>query len=201
MSNPTSPAPGWYPDPANSVHHRWWDGLQWTHHTQLVAPRLEAAEHPAQSQTECEFSGWWRRCAAVLIDGLIVGVFARALLGLLDPQRIQNFGQAGLFSGPALMYDAIVAAAWVLFCLRWLTRRGDRNGQTLGKQLMHIKVVRVDGAPVDPKTVLMGEFLFRQLLYLTVVYAFVDYLWPLGDRENCALHDRGAATRVVKVPR
>lgn len=28
----TSPLQGWYADPAGIFTHRWWDGLQWTHH-------------------------------------------------------------------------------------------------------------------------------------------------------------------------
>lgn len=28
-----TPPPGWYPDPGNPAGHRWWDGAQWTQHT------------------------------------------------------------------------------------------------------------------------------------------------------------------------
>lgn len=32
------PAAGWYMDPSSSHHLRWWDGYQWTEHTQPAAP-------------------------------------------------------------------------------------------------------------------------------------------------------------------
>ncbi len=43
----TSPAPGWYPDPANSGRLRWWDGQQWTDHmapNQTVPPAMSMDE-------------------------------------------------------------------------------------------------------------------------------------------------------------
>ncbi|MCX2715961.1 DUF2510 domain-containing protein [Mycolicibacterium sp. J2] len=30
---PGAPLPGWYPDPAQRFHYRWWDGQRWTHTT------------------------------------------------------------------------------------------------------------------------------------------------------------------------
>ena len=33
MTEPTSPAEGWYPDPAGGGGLRWWTGVTWTHQT------------------------------------------------------------------------------------------------------------------------------------------------------------------------
>ncbi|MFK0005090.1 DUF6804 family protein [Paenarthrobacter sp. NPDC090522] len=33
----TTPAAGWYMDPNNPTHQRWWDGRTWTRHTQVKA--------------------------------------------------------------------------------------------------------------------------------------------------------------------
>jgi hypothetical protein len=30
IPTPSTPAPGWYPDPAKQATYRWWDGSQWT---------------------------------------------------------------------------------------------------------------------------------------------------------------------------
>lgn len=37
----TSPAPGWYPDPAHSGSMRWWDGQQWTDHMAPGQPGIQ----------------------------------------------------------------------------------------------------------------------------------------------------------------
>jgi hypothetical protein len=50
-STPQSIPPGWYPDHANPAMQRWWDGTQWTEHTQqayvaggVAAEQLKAPE-------------------------------------------------------------------------------------------------------------------------------------------------------------
>ena len=35
---PAQPAPGWFPDPQLPGVARWWDGTQWTAHTQPLGP-------------------------------------------------------------------------------------------------------------------------------------------------------------------
>lgn len=48
-------AAGWYTDPQNSTAVRWWDGAQWTEHTQPSQPAAEPevqAVQAAVQQTE-----------------------------------------------------------------------------------------------------------------------------------------------------
>lgn len=42
----SSPQPGWYPDPSGSANLRWWDGAQWTEHTNQDAPAPAATPGP-----------------------------------------------------------------------------------------------------------------------------------------------------------
>ncbi len=41
------PPAGWYPDPYGAPHERWWDGQQWTEHTNVPEPQPSAEQPPA----------------------------------------------------------------------------------------------------------------------------------------------------------
>jgi uncharacterized RDD family membrane protein YckC len=118
-----------------------------------------------------ELSGWWLRVAASIIDGLFV-VFT-LLIGFFV-----NFFLMG--------------------------REGERNGQTLGKQLCNIRVIKEDGTPVTAGFAVLRDFVIEGLLFGTVggfffgIPTLVNYLWPLWDEKNQALHDKMASSYVVK---
>ncbi len=107
--------------------------------------------------------------------------------------------------------------AWVIAAL-WLFRKG----QTPGKRLMGIRVVRRNGDPVGWWRMFAREVLIKWFLIgigflaMAVDYFFlyslftltsfslaiaVDYLWPLWDRRRQALHDKVMGTAVVRARR
>jgi uncharacterized RDD family membrane protein YckC len=87
------------------------------------------------------------------------------------------------------------------------------NGQTLGKMAARIRVVRTDGQAMTLRRAMWREAIVKIGLFdaiglvpvvggaSTLVAGAVDSLWPLWDRENRALHDMLAGTRVYVVPR
>jgi len=80
-----------------------------------------------------------------------------------------------------------------------LARRGEHNGQTIGKQALGIRVIRDDGEPLIFATALVREILGRQLpaALTSGLYLLIDYMWPLRDPSNQALHDKIGRTFVV----
>lgn len=151
--------------------------------------------------TTAPLSGWWRRAAALLLDGVVL------TLVLLAATFAFGFwaGLLGLdvgFDSDAFTIGYLLASL-VLNCLYapiLMTRRGAENGQTLGKQALGIRVVRVDGAPVTFATGVRRTVLGQQLPSLVTlsVYSLFDFLWPLADKRNRALHDKIAKTLVVQ---
>jgi uncharacterized RDD family membrane protein YckC len=139
---------------------------------------------------------WWPRVGATLLDSLIV--WALWVVAI-----IASFIVAAPFGGDSdvgtpvwLLLWAVLSIAYV--CLT-MARRGPNNGQTLGKQAAGVKVVRDDGRPVDLKTAFGRDILVKSIGG-TITFGvgwIVDSLWPLGDRENRALHDLTAKTHVV----
>jgi len=91
-------------------------------------------------------------------------------------------------------------AAGLVYAPLLMVRRGERNGQTLGKQAMGIRVVRPHYEPVTLGNALLREVIGRQLLIVITVYVYAlfDYLWPIWDRQSQALHDKVATTWVVR---
>jgi hypothetical protein len=47
----TSPPAGWYPDPSGAPGTRWWDGLNWSEHTQRSSEPVPVATAPVQPPT------------------------------------------------------------------------------------------------------------------------------------------------------
>jgi uncharacterized RDD family membrane protein YckC len=89
---------------------------------------------------------------------------------------------------------------WGLF----MRRKGEKNGQSLGKQIFGIRVVREDGKEVGfwwagLRQVIVISLLFMNvLLFITVLIApILNFLWPLWDQKRQALHDKIVKSRVV----
>jgi uncharacterized RDD family membrane protein YckC len=76
-----------------------------------------------------------------------------------------------------------------------------RNGQTIGKKLLGIKVVRVDESPVSLSRVFLLRYVFNTFLTLIPVagplYSLVDSLMIFSESRR-TVHDRIADTIVIK---
>ena len=74
------------------------------------------------------------------------------------------------------------------------------RGQTLGKRWMRVRVVKLDGAPVDfVSGVVMREWIVGALgfvPYLGALLSLVDDIMIFGEERRC-LHDLIAGTKVI----
>jgi uncharacterized RDD family membrane protein YckC len=150
-------------------------------------------------------SGWWRRAGAFLLDGVIVGAGAILLLiAITAPFSIgffagDDFGIVSLVVG--LIFAAICVSIIALLYAPLLMAR--TNGKTLGRMVCGIRVVRADTQPITFGFAMLREVAVKGLLFgiagaITGGLAqLVDYLWPLWDEENRALHDFIVNTRTI----
>lgn len=175
------------------------------------------ARPPAAASPSYALSGWWARVGAVLLDDLVLIVPLVVLIVALHQYHVTHYitiygtigTTASVTNGGG--FDGLL---WLLYAVALLARAGVRNGQTLGKQATHIRVARNDGKPVDLSTVIIREGIgkavipgvffiaipgLRVLGAIIGLYALVDYLWPLWERENRALHDLFAGTHVIRL--
>ena len=154
-----------------------------------------AAAQPAETISAERLSDWWPRAAALVLDGVVVAALTLGVTVLV----IGLIGRSDDHVARIVTY-AIGIPLGIAYAPLLMIRRGERNGQTLGKQAMGIRVVRESGTPVTLGNAALREVIGRQLLIAITfyLYAVPDYLWPLRDRRNQCLHDKIASTLVVR---
>jgi uncharacterized RDD family membrane protein YckC len=98
-----------------------------------------------------------------------------------------------------------MGAVLLLYAPVLMMRRGAHNGQTLGKQMIGITVVRDTGEPMNFAWSALREVVVKGLAVgiastiIPFVPWFLDNFWPLWDDQNRALHDMAVQTHVVRV--
>lgn len=155
------------------------------------------------------FAGWWSRVGAALVDLVVIGVpavlVASAIFGGVGAAFTADdgFGVFALILG-VVVYICLLFAAAILYAPLLMRRAGERNGQTWGKQLLGIRVVRTNGVPMDFTWSAVREALVKGLglgfasTIVPLLPYLLDALWPLWDEEHRAVHDMVVGTRVVE---
>jgi uncharacterized RDD family membrane protein YckC len=141
-------------------------------------------------------AGFGERTAAAFVDlGISIGVFG---LSIWIATILFAIGGTGpVVAGVLLILVGIAAALLQTSVL--MARDGERNGQSIGKQALDVRVVTNEGGPVGLGTCLVREVAVKEFGTVITVGLFlpVDYLWPLFDDEDRAIHDIVAETRLV----
>lgn len=86
-----------------------------------------------------------------------------------------------------------ILAIFVFYTLRLLATKG----QTWGRRIAGVKVVRADTGAVPGWGRAFGRVLFAQ--FISGQCCYLGYLWMLWDKDKRTWHDMVAGTRVVKV--
>ena len=155
------------------------------------------------------YAGWWSRVGAALFDLLVISVPAVVLAIVLFGGATAAFsadddaGVVTLIVG-LIAYLGLLLAALIFYAPLLMRREGAGNGQTWGKQLVGIRVVRTDGTPMDFTHSAIREALVKGLglgvasSMIPFIPYLLDALWPLWDDEHRAIHDMVVGTRVVE---
>jgi uncharacterized RDD family membrane protein YckC len=146
-------------------------------------------------------ASWGSRVAATLLDWVIL-VIPVALLIVLVVVVALSSDVGGILTG--ILSGVAYLLVVLLYAPLLMARGGARNGQTFGKQLIGIRVVRDSGQPVDVGFGFVREFVVKGVLFgfiggfFASIPTLVDYLWPLWDDQNRCLHDMVVSTHVVR---
>ena len=115
---------------------------------------------------------FWPRLGALLIDIVLVAVAGGVSLVLA-------------WLPFPLLFGGYVFGLWL-----W-------KGTTVGGIVFNLKVVRLDGRPIDAATAMVRTL----VAFLSVCAAGLGFLWCLWDDERQTWHDKVAGTVVVRVPK
>lgn len=128
--------------------------------------------------------GLGRRLASALYDLLVLAALV----------LVATFPFLALFGDSIHGWRRHVLQLWVvLVCGAYFVWFWTRGGQTLPMKTWRIRVVRFDGAAVDPVRAL-NRYL---LALLGLLAAGLGFAWALIDRDRQFLHDRLAGTALV----
>lgn len=130
------------------------------------------------------------RVVAYIIDWIIliliisvVDVIVSLLLGLVN---LTNTSTGNTF---LLLVNIAIQAYYYMYFLV------GKNGQTPGKRMTNIRIVRKDGQPLTASDAILRNIIGYFLCGLTLL---IGFLWIMVDKDRQGLHDKIANTLVVK---
>ncbi|PIC65235.1 hypothetical protein CSV79_02920 [Sporosarcina sp. P13] len=136
---------------------------------------------------EPKYAGFWIRLWAFLIDLLIVsaisGIFVKPIFRLVD---------VAITKPSFLLFSPYKVVALVLLVLYFILMT-KLTGQTIGKMIMGIRVVKMNGQKLTWSSVIFREGFGRFISQML----WIPYLLVLFMPKKMALHDVFADTVVV----
>ena len=147
------------------------------------------------------YASWGSRLGAILIDGLIAGIPGIILVvigGVITASGAETDPVTGAVSGvnPAGLLLVVLGYIVIFAIAIWNQGiRQGKTGQSIGKGVLNIAVVRADN----------GQYLgagagFLRWLVAQIIggACFLDYLWPLWDDKKQSWHDKIVSSVVIR---
>lgn len=139
----------------------------------MQEPTVTTPRQPAPPMVE--YAGFWRRLAAAVIDGLLIGIVS-SIIALIIGNRGAEIGLA-------------VVIAWVYSALMHSSPRQA----TLGKMALNIVVTDMSGNPISLVRATGRYF----ALYLSAIILLVGFIMIATTPKKQGLHDKVTETLVV----
>ncbi len=153
--------------------------------------------------TEIVFAGFWRRAVAFVIDRIILYfVYLFILLAgiaALPPGFPLNSRRLPLTTimDISLEFAASYCVVIGLINMIYFTYFHGYGGQTPGKMMLRIRVVKVGGGKMTPGTAFL-RWVGYLISLISGVVLYLGFLWVLIDKRKQSWHDKIAGTFVVR---
>ena len=166
--------------------------------TNLYAPPRAAVDDVVVTGASGIPADLGTRLGAAILDGFIfiAMVYLPLIFATIAARPIE--GAAGSDGAEAMLIGAAIFTVVGLIAWSWLTIKYVlQNGQSIGKKLLTIKVVRSDGSRASLGRIFWLRNVVNGLLSVIPLYGLIDVLFIFGESRQC-LHDKIADTIVVK---
>ena len=166
--------------------------------TNPYAPPQAAVQDIREPHMASEAAGRGTRLVGVILDGIIAGalVYVPLAVGVATsgrPLMVNAHFNGHAIAGAGMWLAMLGFVAWVWLTILFVSR----NGQSIGKKLLGIKVVRSDGSKASLGRIFWLRNVVNTLLGLLPMYGLVDALLIFGEARQC-VHDKIADTIVIK---
>lgn len=140
-----------------------------------------------------ELASWPRRGAALLVDGVVLGLVIAVTL--LAAGISADDLRARLEAGETMVFVAIFLVPEAIYQTVMI---GSRS-QTIGKMALKIAVVDAESrTPIGYPRAFTRWVSTAALRALFTIPTILDHLWPLRDRRKQTFHDKFARSVVVR---
>ena len=148
---------------------------------------LTTTEHiqPPDSVSAYQRAGFWMRLWAYLIDLIVIGSLSRLLVNPIFKIFDISLADTGVFS-PYIIVDSVLFFGYFVLTTKFLT-------QTLGKMVMGLRVVSLNGEPLVWSTLIFREWIGR---YISAVL-MLGYIVIAFNPKKQGFHDMFSDTVVV----
>ncbi|MEJ2739742.1 MAG: RDD family protein [Dehalococcoidia bacterium] len=135
-----------------------------------------------------EYAGFWVRLGANIIDiAIIAAFFYIVYLIILEFTNTTIFWILSYFATGCIVWFLVIV--YVVGFWAW-------RGQTPGKMITGIKIIRTDSSPLT-----LSYSLYRFVGYIVCILTLcIGFIWIAFDKRKQGLHDKIADTYVVKLP-
>ncbi|MDF8263742.1 RDD family protein [Luteipulveratus flavus] len=196
------------------------------HHGEWPGGPAQTGQHPQRPPVPTTpdgrpISGWWRRFGAYALDGMLVFVISAVASWPWAQSWFETYAdyardvtdaqQRGLTTPSApealqelpwqwLLIFVLLLAVYEIGFTVW-------RGQTIGKMITGISVRQLEHATLPTLSEAAVRFVVKGIAAilapvtvlsgLGTLFMIADGLWPLGDRNRQAVHDKAPGTVVV----
>ena len=158
--------------------------------TNPYAPPQAAVQDVVDSDIQ-ERAARGTRLLTMILDSIIL--VAMAYLPMIIAVAASTPQVPGAY---AMLFELLVVAGaggWLGLTLLFVAR----NGQSIGKKITGIKVVRADGSKASLGRIVLLRNVLNLLLSMIPFYGLADALLIFSEKQQCA-HDKLADTIVIK---